>query len=245
MTTYKESPVFWGMVALASALVLASLIGSLTVMRVKRGGDAITVTGSARKPIRSDFIIWRGSVGAKAESMQLAYPDLKRYTERVQTYLKEKNIPDQEIAYSPVQTEAIYETLEDGRSTGRILWYVLTQHFAIGSANVDGITALSRQATELIEEGIPFISRSPEYLFTKLADLRVEMLAEATRDAQTRADMMAENAGSHVGAVRSARSGVFQITPRHSTEISDYGMNDTTALEKDITAVVVVTFAIR
>ena len=44
--------------------------------------------------------------------------------------------------------------------------------------------------------------------------------------------------------MRSVRMGVFQITPRHSTEVSDYGINDTSSLEKDITAVVRVTFAV-
>lgn len=86
---------------------------------------------------------------------------------------------------------------------------------------------------------------SPEYLYTRLADIRVAMLGEATRDARERAAVIATAAGSEIGAVRSARMGVFQITPRHSTEVSDYGINDVSSLEKDITAVVRVTFAVR
>jgi hypothetical protein len=70
------------------------------------------------------------------------------------------------------------------------------------------------------------------------------MLSEATQDARARADAIARSAGGEIGAVRSVRMGVFQITPRHSTEVSDYGINDTSSLEKDITAVVRVTFAV-
>jgi uncharacterized protein len=45
--------------------------------------------------------------------------------------------------------------------------------------------------------------------------------------------------------VRSARLGAYQVTPRNSTEVSDYGINDTSSREKDVTAVVSVTFAVR
>ena len=48
-----------------------------------------------------------------------------------------------------------------------------------------------------------------------------------------------------LGSVRSAQLGVYQVTPRNSTEVSDYGINDTTSRDKDVTAVVSVTFAVR
>ncbi|MGH8472743.1 MAG: SIMPL domain-containing protein, partial [Gammaproteobacteria bacterium] len=88
-------------------------------------------------------------------------------------------------------------------------------------------------------------SQPPEYLYTKLADLRVALIEDATRDAKARAEAIAKSTGSSVGTVRQARIGVFQITPRFSTEISDYGMNDVSAVEKEVTAVVHVTFALR
>jgi uncharacterized protein len=81
-------------------------------------------------------------------------------------------------------------------------------------------------------------SDPPQYLYTKLADLKIEMLAEATKDASTRAKQIAENSGCKLGAVRDARMGVMQINPLHSTSVSDAGNNDTTSMEKEITAVV-------
>ena len=56
---------------------------------------------------------------------------------------------------------------------------------------------------------------------------------------------MAKNAGSKVGRLRSARMGVFQVTPANSTMVTDYGINDTSSIEKDITSVVSVSFEIR
>jgi hypothetical protein len=71
------------------------------------------------------------------------------------------------------------------------------------------------------------------------------MLAAATKDATKRAQMIAENAGSQLGNLTYADMGVMQITPLYSNEISDYGISDTTSLEKEITAVVHCTFKIK
>jgi hypothetical protein len=136
------------------------------------------------------------------------------------------------------------QDFSEGRG-GRITGYRLAQTFEIRSADVDGITRLAQDASEVIREGVPLAPNPPEYLYTKLADIRAAMLTEATRDAKVRADAIAKSTGKAVGAVREARMGVFQITPRNSTEVSDYGFNDTSAIDKDITAVVRVTFAVE
>jgi hypothetical protein len=81
-------------------------------------------------------------------------------------------------------------------------------------------------------------------LYTKLNELRIEMLAQATQDARTRAESITRSAGSKLGPVRSVRTGVFQITRPESTEVSDYGMYDTSSIEKDITAVLSLTFGV-
>ena len=89
------------------------------------------------------------------------------------------------------------------------------------------------------------ISGAPEYFYTKLDELKLEMLAKATQNAKLRAENMVKATGNKIGSIRSARMGVFQITPVTSTEISDWGVNDTTSLEKKVMAVVTVSFAIE
>jgi len=244
----KNWPIFWGMVALAAAIVIAGFVAAKTILDVKQAGDKITVTGSAKKPIRSDFVIWSGMVSARATTRQEAFPKVKGHVKRVKAQFKKAQIPDAEVTFKPLETNPLYETrtLDVGNQTvRRLVGYKLVQRFEVQSADVDRITGLSLSITDLVREGVPLVSFSPEYHFTKLGELRIEMLGEATKDARQRAEKMAAAVGSTVGALRSVRSGVFQITPRHSTEVSDYGMNDTSSLEKDITAVVKATFAVR
>jgi hypothetical protein len=73
----------------------------------------------------------------------------------------------------------------------------------------------------------------------------VDILASAARDARERAKQIAESAGSRVGEARSAQMGVLQITAADSNNVSDYGENDTKSLEKDINAVVYMSFALE
>jgi len=214
-------------------------------LAVKRASDVFVVTGSAKRAITSDYLLWRLSVSSQQPSAQDAYRDLIRQTERIRAYLKEKQVPEDAITTNAIETMAIPEVTANGQETGQILAYRLTQRFEIRSGDVARYTELSRQVTELIEEGISLVSEPPQYLYTQLDQLRVEMVAAATKDARARAEAIASSTGSRVGRVRDAKTGVFQITSRNSTDVSDSGIYDTSSLDKDITAVVSVTFGIE
>lgn len=234
---------FWGLVALALALVLAGWLGARGIADARRAADDVEVTGSARRSIRSDFIVLRGAVSAQGASLPGAYSEVTGHATRLRAYLREQGVPDSVVSFRALETYPIPEIF-DGRETGRVLGYRLTQSFEIRSADVDGLGELANRATELISDGVPLVVYPPEYLYTRLSDIRIEMLAAATEDARARAEAIARSAGGEVGGVRSVRMGVFQITPRFSTEVSDYGINDTSALEKDVTAVVRVSFSL-
>ncbi|MEN9215313.1 MAG: SIMPL domain-containing protein, partial [Gloeomargarita sp. DG_1_6_bins_138] len=159
-------------------------------------------------------------------------------------YLESQGIPDKEIVFAALENVPLQENF-NGRDTGRILAYRLTQRVKISSSDVDKIAALVNRANDLINEGIPMIADAPQYLYTDLAKLRVEMVAEAVQDAQKRAQSIAKATGSRIGRVRNVDTGVFQITSRFSTDVSDYGIYDTSSKEKDITAVVSVSFGLN
>jgi hypothetical protein len=235
---------FWGMIALATGLVVASAFTAGAVKGLRRSDDVIEVTGSARRPIRSDVAIWRLSVTAQGATVQEASAGLDAPTQRVLTFLRQNSVPDSVMTLGALVPEPLYRMLENGTTTSEVLAYRVTQHFEVRSTDVNGIKVLDQRADALIREGVPLTSNAPEYLYTRLADVRTQMLADATEDAHRRAQAIAKSVGSEIGGVRSARMGVFQITPRNSTEVSDYGINDTSSLDKDITAVVRVSFSV-
>jgi hypothetical protein len=232
------------MVALGLGLVLAALIGAQTLRAVKRSGNQIEVTGSFKKQVRSDYAVWKTGIALQGADLQGASAAVAADAQRVRAYLRTSGIADSAISLRPLETEAVYRTAENGTTTNDLLGYKVTQRIDVRSADVARITLLSQHAGELIAQGVPLGTSSVEYLYTQLEKVRGEMLADATRDARRRAEAIAQAAGASVGSVGSAKMGVFQVTPRNSTEVSDYGMNDTSSLDKDVTAVVRITFAV-
>ena len=104
---------------------------------------------------------------------------------------------------------------------------------------------LSLDITSLIEKGVSFNVEQPEYHYTKMADLKIEIQAAAAKDAMIRAQKIAEATDRDLGPMRSARMGVLQITPKFSNAISDYGINDLSSIEKEIIGVVNASFEIE
>ena len=235
-------------VCIVIATIVSSIIfskGFLKVMQFTR--EVITVTGSAQKEITSDLIIWNGNFSRREADLATAYKKLKEDLEKVKSYLISQGVNEKDIIVSQISTKTIYDDTwdEKGDHTNKIDAYHLEQYVQIQSNKVYEIEKLSRESTELIDQGIQFESKLPEYFYTKLEELKIEMLAMATENAKQRAANMANATGNKIGFMRSAKMGVFQITPVNSTEVSDWGINDTDSLVKKATAVVTVSFAIE
>lgn len=245
----EENNKKWVLIGVATILALGLIISSLVVssgfVKLKMAGNTIVVTGSAKKQIKSDLAVWNGTFSTQSPQLNTAYNQIMNDQTKVKDYLKNQSIKEKDIIFSSINTEVRYVTLPNGQSTTQVEGYRLYQNVEIRSEDVDKITELSRQTTDLINQGVEFQSNPPQYFYTKIADMKVKMLSLATKDAMIRAEQIAKNAGSRVGALRAARMGVFQITPLYSNEISDYGVNDTSSLDKEITAVMNCEFEIR
>lgn len=131
---------FAGLAALSLAMVISSVVGANAIRTIKQSNDALVVTGSAKRPIRSDYIVWRASISSQQPTAQAAYQELKRQTARVQLYLKDQQIPDDAITLNSIETYAIPDVDINGRETGQTRAYRLNQRLEIRSNEVDRIT---------------------------------------------------------------------------------------------------------
>ncbi len=232
-------------VCIAVATIASTVILSKGVLKAMQfSKQVISVTGSAEKKIMSDYMVWSLKFSKRNVAMTEAFSQLKGNLQVVKEYLISKGIPEKDLIISQVVTQTLYKKNEKGNDTNTIEAYVLSQAVEVKSTDVDKVTAISREATELINQGIELESAAPEYFYTKLPELKVEMLKEATKDAKRRAEEIASSSGNSIGAIRSAKMGVFQITPANSYDVSDWGSNDTSSLEKKVNSVVRADFAI-
>lgn len=230
---------------LALGLVVSSYIGARSIVRVKLANQTVRVKGFAERRITSDWAVWRGSFSARAAALVDAYGTLKADLDRVLAFLEQTGVEKEQVELSSVEITVNYRKTEKGVATSEVEGYVLEQSIEVSAADVPLVARLSRESASLIKEGVEFRARAPEYFYMRLDELKIDMLGEATRDARRRAEQIATNSGAKVGAVRSATQGVFQITPVYSTRVSDYGINDTSSIEKSIKAVVTVEYSVR
>ena len=213
-------------VIFATAIIIAAyLLANAFVNRNKSEG-IISVTGLGKADFTSDLIVWEGSFSKESYDLQKAYNDLEKDKKIIYTYLLDKGVANEELVFNAVasrkQTKPKYSS--DGKYIGdEFLGYILTQSLQIESNNVKNIEQLSREITELLNKGIQFYSQAPRYYYTKLADLKIEMISKATNDAHHRAQKISENSTSVLGELLSAKMGIFQITGQNSNEDYSWG----------------------
>jgi len=230
-----------GLVALAIALLLGSIVLANGI-RDRNRNDVLTVTGSAKRRITSDYVVWDVSVTAQQPTAAAAARQLAAWTQRTGAFLVEQKVRPGELSVQPISTENV--SAKQLGAKGAIAGYRLTRTFEIRSTRVSDIAQLAERSSTLLAQGIPLAAQPPQYSYTALASLRPQLLAQAVKDAQRRARALIDAAGGGLGKLRGVNVGVFQVTAPNSTEVSDYGVYDTSTIAKDVTAVVNVTFAL-
>ena len=231
----------------ALTLTLIGAVALLVSVFVLAGGlkgfrsnspKTISVTGKAERNFTSE-----------STDLQDAYSELKGKQQAVASYLQSKSIPSEAIAYSSVSISRENESSYDessGRTFYRFKGYSLTQTVTITSRNIEAIEAVSRQISELINNGIEIESGNPRYYYTKLNDLKIEMLKEASEDARNRASVIAEGSKSSLGGLTKSNMGVFQIVGQNSDEDYSWGGSfNTSSKEKTASITVSSTYNIK
>jgi hypothetical protein len=232
----ERVPLLGGLALIAIAFVIGSIFIGHGI-RDKNRNDVISVTGSAKKRIVSDYIVWNLSVTSQQASADAAAKELAGWTTKIRSFLTSEGIKLDELSVQPISTEMVSRK-------GRVTSFLLTRSFEIRSPRVEEVTGVADHSSSLLAQGIPLQANSPQYVYTKLTTLRPQLLAAATKDARNRARVIVDATGAQLGKLRRVSVGVFQVTSPNSTEVEDYGVYDTSTLAKDVTAVVNVTFAL-
>lgn len=234
-------------IAALGLIISVVLIGNAYKYKF-RATENITVTGSAEKDFVSDQIVWKGDYTRKDLDLKTAYASIKADELKIKNYLKQKGVSDNEFVFSAISIDKdySYQYDENGRQTGSYFTgYNLRQNVTVDSKAIEKVEKISREVTELIELGIELNSSAPSYFYTKLSELKIDLLAKASADAKLRATTIAQNSGAALGIVRKASMGVFQITGQNLNEDYSYGgVFNTSSKNKTATITTRIEFAV-
>lgn len=212
-------------------LVAISIIFSVFILGAAykyrfKSSETIVVTGLAEQDFTSDLIVWTGSFSRTGSDLKVAYTNLKDDEQKVKQYLEQKGIVTSMIIFSSVDIQRNFSEQYDanGKLIGNsFTGYTLTEKVKVESKDIERIEKISREITELLEQGIEFNSTHPSYYYTKLNELKIDLLAKASTDAKLRAETIAKNSSSSLGVIKKATMGVFQITGKNDNENYSYG----------------------
>jgi hypothetical protein len=220
------------------AIVISALILAYAIIHRNDPVRSISVTGLGSQDFESDLVVWEGRFTSQKIDLKSAYTELKAHKILVEGYLESQNIADTELVFSAVQTfkQTQSKYSNDGRYNGEeFVGYELSQTVTIRSKEVDKVENVSRSITDLLNQGVQLFSNPPRYYYTKLAELKLDMIAKATADARSRAEQIAIQSGGKLGKVMDAKMGIFQITGRLSNE--DYSWSGAfNTMDKDKSA---------
>ena len=210
---------------ISSTLIVIALILGISFKSAFDRINSIKVTGSAKKDFISDIIVWEATFSAKNMILEEAYKKLDLDKNIISKYLINNNVPEDDFIFSSISISKEYEnkTDRDGIRAREFVGYILYQNIKIESKAVNEIEYLSRDVTSLIDRGLEIQSERPYYFYSNLSDLKIDMIAQATKDASLRASKIAESANSKLGKLINAQMGVFQIIAKNSTENYTWG----------------------
>ncbi len=214
---------------LGVCFTLAFVFAGSYIYKSKKPAKTVSVIGLAEKDFVSDLIVWDLSFSSQDMNQRTAYADIKNKTKVVKQFLADKNIDTKECLFKALNTEKefdYYYDKEAERSFSRFAGYKITQHVRIESNDVEKVEEAYLEISDLLDKGVDVDASSPDYYYTKLSDLKIEMLAQASEDARTRAETIVKNAGGSIKGLQSANMGVFQITAPNSSD-EDYSWGGT------------------
>lgn len=257
MDTFKElvknNIVAFGLVIsiawVASSFVLASGLTNIN----KR--DAVSVTGTAERLVESDAGKWTFMIAKQATPENYTYVSKQLQDARIVTvkYLVSHGVNEKSVTVQPLtstvvcqsQNQVMYDSVGRQQCSGSFS-YSIVQTIIVESDDVKMVRDLSLNAVNALANlGVQIQTTSVDFFYTKLSGIRAELLEEASKNAKERAVAIAKSTGSRIGSVKEASQGVFQVTQRNSTDVSDYGSYDTSTIDKKVTAVVRASFEVR
>ncbi len=206
-----------------------------------RGNDRhVEVKGLAERDVIADIAVWELNYEVQTDDLTQGRAELAKGEKIIRDFLNAHDISNEEIK---LQRLNVYQRQQERSRTGNTTEfgrvYVISQSFQASTTNVRNIEKATQDVASLIEQGIVLQPSNPRYIFTRLNDVKPEMIAEATKNAREAARRFAEDSGSNVGPILRASQGWFNILPRLG---EDYGEQQ--AIEKKVRVITTIDFTL-
>lgn len=205
--------------ALTALFVLVVVFGAASTLRdglqsFRMNDRYVSVRGLATKDVEADLAVWAIRHAATSNVLETARAQIEKESSDIRAFLAEQGIGADAVSVLSLDSQDLLaqqyrpDNIENGR-------YVLTETLIVRSTDVATVAKAAQNINLLLAKGVVLTNTgAPTYLFTKLNDVKPEMIAAATKNARAGAEQFAKDSGQRVGDIRNASQGYFEIQPR-------------------------------
>ncbi|MBC8210427.1 MAG: SIMPL domain-containing protein [Gammaproteobacteria bacterium] len=213
---YKASAFIIGVFIFAGLSTLGYLLGK-AALEFKQYDRSVTVKGLSEREFEADIVIWPIQFSVTANELDSLYKSIQKNTAQIKTFLASNSISPEEITLaSPAITDK--SANQYGNSAKPEFRYTAVQSVTVYSSNIGAVRSVMSSLSELGQQGIVFTGDNyqsqTEYIFTRLNEIKPEMIEQATRKAREVAEKFASDSDSKLGKIKSASQGQFSISER-------------------------------
>ena len=204
---------------LALGLVVGGYLLGDGLTRAREADRSVTVRGLAEKDVMADLATWTIAYSASAGDMATAQASVDRDTAAIRAFFAELGFPEDALQPTGVNVSSY---TQDGYTT-----FTVRQRMTLRSTDIARAQRAVRRQFDLVRRGVLLEEGSGmAFTFTKLNDIKPEMIAAATKDARAAAEQFARDSNTGVGGIKYATQGYFEITGRDG-DGGGWGVADT------------------
>ena len=227
---------------MALAVALAGWFVGHGFERGRAADRYVTVKGISERDVTADVALWPIRFVATSNSLATAQAEVKRSHRKVLAFLEKHGIGADSVRVHQLQvTDRMANPFSSGRDGGSR--YIVAETLMVRTDNAELVASASQAVGELVDAGVvlqsnPGFQTGPTYLFTRLSELKPEMIAEATANARAAGEQFAKDSGAELGGIRRANQGLFVIMARDRAQ----GITEESSLEKTVRVVSTIDF---
>jgi hypothetical protein len=204
---------------IAIGLIAGGYLLGNGLLRAHEAERSVTVRGLAERDVKADLATWTLSYSATTQDLATAQASVDRDTSSIRAFFKELGFPADAIQPSAVN---VTQFTTDGVPSSTV-----RQRLSLRTTDIKRAQAAVKRQFELVRRGVVLEEGSGmAYTFTRLNDIKPEMVAEATKDARAAAEQFANDSGTSVGGIKNATQGYFSVEARDGDTGGGWGAAD-------------------
>jgi hypothetical protein len=203
---------------IALGLAAAGYFVSETLYKGKLASNTVTVKGFAERDVKADLALWQISFSITGGNLSQLYGQSSGNENTLIAFLAQKGFPRGEIKTGSLNIEDLLANQYRSNAVAADQRYILKDTITVRSNDVARVDQTIRALNDLVKQGIVLTANNADFQFTKLNDIKADMLRAATKNARDAAQQFANDAESRVGSIQSASQGFFSVDSRDAAQ---------------------------